>query len=185
MADRLLLTAGAWTREIARIDLPLVVERQSVFWLEPAGAPLNYDAERFPIYAYEYITGNIVYGFPRQPRGVKASIMHGGETASTPEQLRRAVAVNEAEPLRDALRPVLPELSKAAVRDMTTCLFTNTPDHDFVIDFHPEYPQVLVSSPCSGHGFKFASAIGEAHADLLTSGSSRFDLTPFRIARFF
>jgi sarcosine oxidase len=184
-ADRLLLTTGAWTRETAHLDIPLVVERQSVFWLEPAASSSVYDVERFPIYAYEYVAGNIVYGFPRQPRGVKASVMHGGETASTPDQLRRAVAVNEAEPLRDALRPVLPELSKAALRGMATCLFTNTPDHDFVIDFHPDHPQVLVSSPCSGHGFKFASAIGEAHADLLTFGSSRFDLTPFRIARFF
>ncbi|HUQ98396.1 MAG TPA: hypothetical protein VM166_03015, partial [Gemmatimonadaceae bacterium] len=57
-------------------------------------------------------------------------------------------------------------------------------DHDFVIDFHPDHPQVLVSSPCSGHGFKFASAIGELQADLLTKGSTSFDLTPFSIRRF-
>ena len=63
------------------------------------------------------------------------------------------------------------------------CLFTNTPDHDFIIDFHPLHPQVLISSPCSGHGFKFASAIGELQAELLTTGNSRFDLSPFRIER--
>ncbi|HET9636872.1 MAG TPA: hypothetical protein VFP26_13175, partial [Gemmatimonadaceae bacterium] len=65
-----------------------------------------------------------------------------------------------------------------------TCIFTNTPDHDFVIDFHPAHRNVLISSPCSGHGFKFASAIGEVQADLLTKGEARFDVSPFRINRF-
>lgn len=64
-------------------------------------------------------------------------------------------------------------------------IFTNTPDGDFLIDFHPAHPQVLLSSPCSGHGSKFASVIGEIQADLLTAGRMRFDLTPFRLARLF
>jgi sarcosine oxidase len=183
-ADRLLLSAGAWTRENAGLDLPLVVERQSVFWLDPSGPPADYAVGYFPIYAYEYVAGNIVYGFPRQARGVKASVMHDGEIASAPEALRRQVEPGEVEPLRTALSPVLPGLAKAHVREMTSCLFTNTPDHDFLIDFHPDHPRVLISSPCSGHGFKFASAIGELQADLLMKGSTSFDLTPFSIKRF-
>ena len=63
-------------------------------------------------------------------------------------------------------------------------MFTNTPDHDFVVDWHPSLPQVLISSPCSGHGFKFASALGEAQAELLVTGKSPFEMTPFRIDRF-
>jgi len=55
---------------------------------------------------------------------------------------------------------------------------------DFVIDFHPGSSRVLISSACSGHGFKFASAIGEIQADLVTEGRSRFDLTPFSLSRF-
>jgi glycine/D-amino acid oxidase-like deaminating enzyme len=70
------------------------------------------------------------------------------------------------------------------VRESGTCLFTNTPDHDFIIDFHPEHPHVLISSPCSGHGFKFASAIGEIQAKLLIDGACEFDLSPFRLDRF-
>jgi glycine/D-amino acid oxidase-like deaminating enzyme len=69
------------------------------------------------------------------------------------------------------------------VRESATCLFTNTPDHDFIIDFHPEHDRVLISSPCSGHGFKFASAIGELQAELVIDGRSRFALTPFRLDR--
>ena len=87
-------------------------------------------------------------------------------------------------PLRRALSTLLPEVSTAPLRESVVCLFTNTPDLHFVIDAHPAHPQVLISSACSGHGFKFASAIGEIQADLLMSGRARFDLTPFRIGRF-
>jgi glycine/D-amino acid oxidase-like deaminating enzyme len=64
------------------------------------------------------------------------------------------------------------------------CLYTNTPDKDFLIDAHPRHSNVFLVSPCSGHGFKFASAIGEIVADMVTRGESRFDLTPFRLDRF-
>jgi glycine/D-amino acid oxidase-like deaminating enzyme len=62
-------------------------------------------------------------------------------------------------------------------------MYTNTPDEDFIIDRHPSHANVLVLSPCSGHGFKFSSAVGEIQADLLTTGKSAFDLSPFRIGR--
>jgi sarcosine oxidase len=109
--------------------------------------------------------------------------MHSGDTSRDADNVERTVNGDEVKPLRAALRPVLPDLAEAPVRDRRVCLFTNTPDHDFIIDFHPLYPQVLISSPCSGHGFKFASAIGELQADLLTTGMSGFDLSPFRIDR--
>lgn len=110
-------------------------------------------------------------------------MMHDGETSDHPDGVRRTIDESEAVSLRNALRPVLPELAEATIRESGVCIFTNTPDHDFIVDFHPGYPQVLVSSACSGHGFKFASALGEVHADLLTTGSSRFDLSAFRIDR--
>ena len=183
-ADRLVIAGGAWNAELLRdLQLPLTVERQSVFWLEPDVEAEQYNRAQFPIYAHEYKPGSICYGFPRLPRGVKASVMHGGETSQHPDRIRRTIDESEADPLRSALRPVLPGLAEAAVRESSVCIFTNTPDHDFIVDFHPDYPQVLVSSACSGHGFKFASALGEVHADLLTTGSARFDLSPFRIDR--
>lgn len=183
-ANRLVLAAGAWNSGLVRdLHLPLTVERQTVFWLIPGGSRESYQAERFPIYAYEYKAGHICYGFPRFPGGVKASVMHSGDTARDPDSVERIVNDDEAKPLRAALRPVLPELADAPVCGRGMCLFTNTPDHDFIIDFHPLHPQVLVSSPCSGHGFKFASAIGELQAELLATGKSRFDLSPFRIGR--
>jgi sarcosine oxidase len=182
-ADSVVLSAGSWNgRLAAELDLPLTIERQVLFWLDPAGAA--YEPDRFPIYAYEYKPGHICYGFPRLARGVKASVMHSGEIVDRSEAVRRDVSDSELESLRDALRPVLPELAAAPVRERGTCIFTNTPDHDFIVDWHPRHPNVLVSSPCSGHGFKFASAIGELQADLLTDRPTRFDLSPFRLGRF-
>jgi sarcosine oxidase len=184
IAGRLVLACGAWIPRLAPgLSLPLTVERQSVFWFDPGESPDAYEPDRFPIYAYEFKPGTICYGFPQLPRGVKASVMHDGVTIPDPDNVDRRIRDEEVEPLRSALRPILPRLAESKVRETGVCLFTNTPDHDFIIDFHPEYPKVLISSPCSGHGFKFASAIGEVQADLLTKGKSQFDLTPFRIGR--
>jgi hypothetical protein len=63
-------------------------------------------------------------------------------------------------------------------------MFTNTPDKHFLIDVHPEFPQVSFASPCSGHGFKFASVVGEIMADLADAGDTRHDIDLFRLHRF-
>lgn len=184
-ADRLVISAGPWITSLtADVQLPLEIERQSVFWFEAPTPVAVYSPDTFPIYAYEFKSGTICYGFPELGRGVKASVMHDGAIAGSPGQVDRVVTESDLVALRKALAGVLPDLARATVRDSTTCIFTNTPDHDFVIDFHPEHRNVLISSPCSGHGFKFASAIGELQADLLTTGRSGFDITPFRLHRF-
>jgi sarcosine oxidase len=184
-AESLVITAGAWTRGLLRdVDLPLAVERQVVFWFDPPAADDRYEPERCPIYAWEHTSGFIGYGFSRLERGMKAALMHQGELAAHPDGVRRTVDAAEVEPLRAALGQMLPGVAGAPVRESAVCLFTNTPDTDFAIGFHPAHPRVLVSSPCSGHGFKFAAAIGELHADLLTDGHTRFDLAPFRLDRF-
>jgi sarcosine oxidase len=181
-ADRLVLSVGARTAHLLP-GLPLEVERQAVFWFQPEESG-EFDADRFPIWAHEYIPGEICYGFPRLPRGVKASIMHSGETYANADDVKRDIGEDEVEPLRKALSGVLPSLGRADVIERDTCLFTNTPDHDFIIDFHPDHPEVLISSACSGHGFKFASAIGEVQAELVSGDEPAFDLTPFRLDRF-
>lgn len=184
-AGHLLLTAGAWTRELLPgVNLPLAVERQVVFWFDPPAADGRFEPGRCPIYAWEHTSGFIGYGFPRLERGMKAALMHQGELSAHPDGIRRTIGEGEVEPLRAALRQMLPGVAGAPVRESAVCLFTNTPDTDFAIGFHPAHPRVLVSSPCSGHGFKFAAAIGELHADLLTEGRGRFDLAPFRLDRF-
>ena len=182
-AERLVLCAGARTASLVpELKLNLEIERQAVFWMEVPDTH-RYHPDAFPIWAYEYKPGHICYGFPNLPRGVKASVMHSGESVKDPDHVRRTIDDDEARALRNAIVSVLPELSRAPIRENDVCLFTNTPDHDFVIDFHPDHQRVLISSACSGHGFKFASAIGEIQADLILDGKSRFDLSPFAIDR--
>lgn len=183
-AGQLLLAAGARTSALLPdLALPLIVERQVLHWFAPDEADRRYDESQFPIYIYEFAPGRIVYGFPRLDRGVKAAVMHGGERTTDADAVRRTIDPDEALPLRHELARVLPDLASAPIRDSAVCLFTNMPDGDFLIDRHPEYPQVLISSPCSGHGFKFASAIGEIQADLLTTGRTPFDIDAFRLRR--
>jgi sarcosine oxidase len=184
-AGTLVLTTGAWTHDRTHeLDLPLIVERQVLFWLDVDRSRGEYARDRFPIYAHQHAADAFCYGFPRMMRGAKAAIMHHGDTASSPETIRRVVDAREVEPLRAALRSILPELAEAPVKESAVCLFTNTPDHDFLIDWHPQHHRVLISTPCSGHGFKFASSIGEAQAEMVINGRSRLDLSPFRISRF-
>jgi len=182
LASQLLLTAGARTAALLP-DLapPLVVERQVLHWFQPPAGDRRFDSPQLPIFIFEHAPGRIVYGFPRLERGVKAALMHDGEQTPDADAVRRTIEPGEAAPLRTVLARVLPDLARAPIADSTVCLFTNMPDGHFLIDRHPEHPQVLISSPCSGHGFKFASAIGEIQADLLTTGRSRFDIDAFRL----
>jgi sarcosine oxidase len=187
-ADHLVLCAGARMPQLAaNARLPLVVERQVLFWLEPDAADTRFDPAAFPIYLYQYEAESgfsWCYGFPRLPRGIKAAVMHHGEVVGDPDTVRRTVDDAEVAPLRRALSTLLPDLARAPLRESAVCLFTNTPDLHFVVDVHPAHRRVIVSSACSGHGFKFASAIGEIHADLVTAGRSRFDLGAFSATRF-
>ena len=182
-ADRLVIAAGAWAPAIIGAGAPpLSIERQVLCWFEPLGEQVRLEPGRCPIWIWEHERGRYAYGFPLLPRGLKVARHHEGEPC-TADAARREVDSGEIASMSELVHRLLPGAA-GAVRETSTCLYTNTPDEDFVIDFHPHNPAVLVLSPCSGHGFKFASAIGEIAADLVTEGRSRFDLSRFRAGRF-
>ena len=188
-AGRLVLAAGAWAGELldpggaAGFALPLAVERQVVYWFEPAaGRAAAFAPERCPVYLWEYDPGHFFYGFPDAGDGVKVGLHHDGEP-TTAEAVRRDVGAAEASAMRALLARLMPDAA-GRLLDASVCLYTNTPDEHFVIDTLPHEPRVILASACSGHGFKFASALGEVLADLATTGRSAFDLTPFRATRF-
>ncbi|MGH7627396.1 MAG: N-methyl-L-tryptophan oxidase [Gemmatimonadaceae bacterium] len=184
-AARLVICAGAWTKTmLAELELPLVVERQVLVWLDAPRPRALYSASKFPIFICELEDATQFYGFPLLDRGVKTSVFHEGRLNESPHNVDRDVVPADVGTLRARLANVLPDLASAAVRETATCLFTNTPDQHFLIDFHPHHSQVLLSSPCSGHGFKFASALGEVQAELLLDGRSNLDLRPFSLSRF-
>ena len=154
-------------------------------WFDPARNREDFTSRGgLPIFIWEYGPGLMIYGFPASDEGVKVALHHQGEKTSDPAQVRREVDEDEVVEMRELLEWLIPDLSVGRWRKSVVCLYTNTPDEDFIIDAHPAHPQVLIVSPCSGHGFKFSSAIGEIVTDLVTEGESALDLTPFRLARF-
>lgn len=178
-AERLIVCAGAWLPTLVA-GLPLVIERQVLHWLAPADRSA-YAPESFPIFLFEEEGGRHWYGLPDFGSGLKVAIHHDG-AVTTADGIDRAVAAEEIDEIRAlAARRLVAagEPARAAV-----CMYTNTPDSHFVLDEHPDHPEVLLVSACSGHGFKFAAVIGELVADLVTKGRTEFDLEPFRCARF-
>jgi sarcosine oxidase len=179
-ADQLLLTAGSWIRSLVpELNLPFTVERQALYWFAPRVRPETFAPARCPIHLWEAAPLSFFYGFPDLGNGVKVAIHHAGEIVSDPDQVRREVSDAEVASIREWVRKFVPD-ADGALRATEVCMYTNTPDEHFWIDRHPQHAQVLIASPCSGHGFKFSSVIGEVLAELLICGQSRFDLKLFR-----
>ena len=172
----LVISAGGWAKELVP-ELPVVVERQVLVWFEQQ-KPELFSPDHCPIYLFEYEPNRYFYGFPELGNGVKVARHHEG-LPTTPDSVNREVDPEEIKSLHEIVRSFLPELAGKAL-DAVVCLYTNMADEHFLIDWHPKSSRVLVCSPCSGHGFKFSSAIGEVAADLVLSGRSRFDLSLFR-----
>ncbi len=162
-AGRLVIAPGAWAPQLLRdLQLPLVVERNVLCWFEPRGGVEAFRPGRFPIYIWEVSEHVQFYGFPAQdgaPGGVKAALFRAG-AHTTPETIDRSIHPADVEPLRAILATHIPDLSGPLI-EAATCMYTTTPDEHFIVDLHPQHPNVVVASPCSGHGYKFASVIGE------------------------
>jgi sarcosine oxidase len=175
-AGRLVLTAGAWIGELAPVVERLAVaERQVLAWLQPK-RPEWFTTERFPVFNIDVEEGRY-YGFPvYEVPGFKFGRYHHRGETSAPDQVRREVDEADEALLRQFAARYFPE-GNGPTMALRTCMFTNTPDEHFIIDHHPAHQQVVVASPCSGHGYKFCSVIGEILADLASGdGSTRHDI---------
>lgn len=181
-AARLVIAAGAWTNQLlADLQIPLQVERQVSVWFEPVERQ-EFQVGKLPVFLWEYERERLLYGVPDLGRGLKAALHHQG-APSAPDRAKRQVEPEEAEAIRSLLQKLAPSAA-GSLRHACVCLYTNAPDHHFLIDFHPHSPRVLILSPCSGHGFKFCPVIGELAADLISGEKPRFDLDRFRLSRF-
>jgi sarcosine oxidase len=181
-AGQAIVAAGPWLKQVLPdLPAPIRVTRQVVCWFKPADAAL-FSPERFPVFIIDTPDGHF-YGFPADAQGrVKFAMHHLDELADPTAGARPVVAADEV-PLRKALAAYLPA-ANGPLLHAKTCFYTVTPDRDFIVDRLPGVPHVIVGSPCSGHGFKFAPVIGEALADLATAGTTRHDIARFRLARF-
>jgi sarcosine oxidase len=182
-AGSLVLAAGPWLPSLLpELALPLTVERQVSHWIAPSRVHEASDPARCPIAIWEYERGHYFFEQPDFGLGLKVGVHHDGPPAD-PETVDRVVAPEEREKAAVLSRRLLPALEAELVRS-AVCLYTNTPDTHFIIDRHPVHDRVVVLSPCSGHGFKFASAIGEVAADLAMERTPGFDLSLFSLRRF-
>lgn len=180
-ADRLVICAGPWTGELLGGLIPLECERQVPLWFDSRGNP-NFGPDRMPIFVLEEDAETTFYGIPDVGHGVKIARHHGGESVQ-PDAVDRQVKESDTAPVKGFISRRLSGLSPIPMASKT-CLYTNTPDSNFVLDFLPSDSRVIVVSVCSGHGFKFASVIGEVVADLVQKGRTPYDISFLRIGRF-
>jgi sarcosine oxidase len=182
-ADRLVVAAGAWAASVGRLDPELVVaERNALAWFQPL-APDLFGPDRFPCFGLAVEEGTF-YGFPQfSVPGLKVGRLHHRHERVDPDGFDREPNAADEALLRSFVERYLPE-GAGPTMALKTCLFENSPDEHFVIDFHPDDENVVVAAGFSGHGFKFASVMGEILADLALDGSSRHEIGFMRLARF-
>lgn len=177
-ARKLVITAGPWAGKVlASLGLPLAVHRVPYFWFEAPDSSL--ESEGFPCFAYDLPEG-FFYGFSALPeRGLKVA-WHRPQGLTDPDGVRIPVQTKDAEPLYRFLNAHLRAIPTPAI-DSGLCLYTMTPDENFILDTHPNSRHVLLAAGFSGHGFKFASAIGEVLARRLSGEPDGADLDFLRL----
>lgn len=184
-ADRLILSAGSWMRPLLRqleLDLALTVTKELLVYYKPAD-PALFMPDRFPLFIHRFPgTTTLGAGFPIfDHAGVKMILDRTGAVVD-PDDPDRAVDPSQLARLHAYTTSVLPTLGDNII-ETVTCRYTMTPDEHFIIDRHPAYPQIVIASPCSGHGFKFGVVIGRILADLAGLGATGYPIDRFRLNR--
>ncbi|MCZ0728170.1 N-methyl-L-tryptophan oxidase [Mycolicibacterium iranicum] len=178
-AGQVVICPGAWAPQLlADFGIPITVERQVLYWLDPVGG-----VEPFvdhPIFIDEDASGMQIYGFPAidgPHGGVKVAFFRKG-IECTPDTIDRTVHDREICEMRDRAAQLLPALDGPCIHS-ATCMYSNTPDQHFVIARHPDTENVTVACGFSGHGFKFVPVVGEILADLATTGATTHPISLF------
>ncbi len=182
-AGRLVLTSGAWMDTLNAALAPHIrTVKQAIGWFS-VKTPELFRLGRLPVFILTVEEGNF-YGFPLwEHPGFKLGGPHFGREPIDPSNPDRTPSPRQVALIRDCLARYMPGAAGEPLA-LKGCIYTVTPDEHFVIDTMPGAPQVSFASCCSGHGYKFASAIGEILSDLAIDGETRFDIAPFRLSRF-
>lgn len=182
-ADSLVITAGAWNDSLLGFLRGLAMpERQALAWFQPA-RPEYFRPETFPVFNLLADEGRY-YGFPvHSVPGFKIGKYHHLHESGHADELAHEITPADEAILRECVARYFPQAA-GPVMTLKTCMFTNAPDGHFLLDLHPDYPQVAYASACSGHGFKFGSVIGEILADLAQYRQTRHNIELFTHERF-
>jgi sarcosine oxidase len=178
-AGQVVICPGAWAPELLKeFGIPITVERQVLYWLDPAVGTAAFVDQ--PIFIDENASGQQIYGFPAidgPNGGVKVAFFRKG-VECTPETIDRVVHHQEIAEMRVRVGELLPALDGPCVHS-ATCMYSNTPDQNFVIARHPDSVNVTVACGFSGHGFKFVPVVGEILADLAMTGTTAHPIALF------
>jgi sarcosine oxidase len=182
-AARLVLTAGPWAGQLlAQHGAHLRVMRQTLLWFSTED-DRRFQRDCFPIFIAEVPEGHF-YGLPAiDNAGLKIARHYGAPELISPEEINRDPRPEDEIPVRAFLNEHLPQVN-GPLRRAQTCIYTLSPDRHFIIDLHPEHKNVALAAGFSGHGFKFASVVGEILADLVEKGQTERPIDMFRFNRF-
>ena len=187
-ARSLVIAAGAWLPGFFEPELRRFfrVSRQTLFWYEVRAPIERFMPPRFPAWIWELQDSrNVIYGFPAidgAAGGAKVATEQYART-TTPDDVMREVSEAESAAMYGSLvAEHVPNLGPRCLKAVS-CLYTVTPDFHFVLDRHPRHANVIVASPCSGHGFKHSPALGEAIADMIQGKTPALDISAFRLDR--
>jgi sarcosine oxidase len=185
-AKHLVFCGGAWSGKLIKeLGVPIVVTRQVMAWFWPMREPERFDLGRFPVWAIDAPDVPFTYGFPIHGDGVAGLkiALHYPGPATDPDRDPRAPSDEDESALRPLIRRFIPD-ADGPLLSTRVCLYTNSPDHHFMVDRHPAYPNVTLACGFSGHGFKFASVMGRALAELALSGRSTLPVEFLGLNRF-
>ncbi len=175
MAGRLVLCSGAWTVDfLPSLASVLEVVRVSTSWFRPLRPHL--DTAHMPTIMYEY-GGGLLYAVPDTGYGFKAGLHHERHRIDHVDDAIRVVSEAEIQATADVLGRIVPDAAGPCTH-AATCFYTCTPDQHFFID--EVMPGLFAACACSGHGFKFSCAVGEALAHLVTETPLPVSIAPFR-----
>ncbi|MEO8610613.1 MAG: N-methyl-L-tryptophan oxidase [Chloroflexota bacterium] len=184
-AAKLVITAGSWAKSVLAtlgLNLPLIpLQCQEIYF--DTDHPADYEPSRFPTFI-----GHMLDVYDRSPYGIANHQdsglkvgFHGGKPVEHPSEINYTPDPDEAKRAMGFTERFLPGVKSA--RTSRVCLYTVTPDEDFVIDKHPEFPHIVFAGGCSGHGFKFSTLIGSILTDLALNGATKHDISRFNVER--
>lgn len=189
-ARKIIFTAGAWTSNLLKdIGLPLKVTRQILGWVKPEKWA-DFTLGNFPCWGISDRENVLYYGMPILDEqdssgaiGLKLGRhLHG--VVVNPDEVDRTINEDDEASFKQGLQKYMPQ-ADGDILAVKTCLYTNTPDENFIIDRHPTHPNVIMACGFSGHGFKFASVVGEVLADLALNDKTEQPIEFLSLKRLF
>jgi monomeric sarcosine oxidase len=179
--NRAMIASGPWSRKLLPfLADTLTTTRQEIVYFEPRAQRSTFEPGAFPIFL-ELESG--FYGFPIHNRGAMKIANHHKGVEVDPDSRDEQVSQQFVDKCRAFFTEFIPALSDAHAAEVRVCVYNNTPDDDFIVDWHPQLDGVLIVTGFSGHGFKFGPTIGRIAADLLISGRTSFNIERFRLVR--